>query len=268
MIEINKEKFERIVLAATSSNADVFNSMGDSIQLSIQKVEQKFLGASFAIPENLLPEFERFVCMDAFYNAIPMLDIVLTSTGFGVVNNQNVAPASRERVQALRDLVRKSADDAEERIIEGLILQPAWGDLPCARMLITSLFYTSSCLKDFAGQPFATRLDLLSAMTRIYTAEEKIRRTVSSEFFEYLLSQIRNNRLSDHEILLVWTLRKSIGLFIANSQEASARALDEASNLLENNIDRFPIYKNSEAYQVKHFEFYKNAKEDSCVFWG
>ena len=33
--------------------------------------------------------------------AIPSLDLVLTTNGFGIVSNQNVVPASRERVDAL-----------------------------------------------------------------------------------------------------------------------------------------------------------------------
>ena len=45
---------------------------------------------------------KRIVVNDAFHRAIPYLDLVLTPNGFGIVSNQNVAPASKERVASLR----------------------------------------------------------------------------------------------------------------------------------------------------------------------
>lgn len=266
MIVIDKDKFERIVLAATSSSVDVFNSMIDNIQLSIKTVELRFLGG-LPVPESLLPDIERYVCLSAFYQAIPMLDLVLTPTGFGVVNNQNVAPASRERVSALRELIRISADEAQDRIIEALPLIEDWGNTVCARMLISSFFYTSEHLRDYAGMPDATRRDLSSVHPAILSAEERIRREISSELIDDLLSKIRNNRLSDYETLIIWALRKSIGLSISRNETAAQQALNEVVNQLESNIERFPIYQNSEAYKVKYFEFYQNAQEDSCFFW-
>lgn len=267
MIVIDKEKFERIVLAATSSGTDVFNSMMDNIQLSIKTVEQRFLGG-YQISESLRPDIERYVCLSAFYQAIPMLDLVLTSTGFGVVNNQNVSPASKERVSALRESIRISADAAQDRIIDALTLIDGWGNTLCARMLISSLFYISDHLKDYAGMAEATRRDLLSVQPAILLAEEKIRSTISSELYDDLLCKVRTNRLSDHETMLVWSLRKVIGLFVTRNELAAKSQLAEVVNLLENDLERFPIYQNSEAYKVKHFEFYQNAKEDSCYFWG
>ncbi len=35
------------------------------------------------------------------------LTFVLTPTGFGIVNNQNLSPASRDRVETLRKSVRQ-----------------------------------------------------------------------------------------------------------------------------------------------------------------
>ena len=43
---------------------------------------------------------ERAVVCEAMRTAIPSLDIVITPNGFGVVSNQNIAPASKERVES------------------------------------------------------------------------------------------------------------------------------------------------------------------------
>lgn len=270
MIKIDKDKFEKIVLAATSSTADVFESLEDSISISQQKLQDIVFGVIDinALPNALTLDAERFICMDAFYCTIPQLDLVLTDTGFGVVNNQNVSPASRDRVEALRRLVVQCADDALDRIITSLLGNQDWMDSASARLIVDSLFYTADQLRDYAGKPDAHRTDLYTFRPTILEAEELITRTISAEFFVYLISQIRRNKLSDYETLLVWTLRKAIGFFINKQIPAFKKELANASNLLENDIDKFPVYRNSEAYKVKHFEYYKNEKDDTCYFFG
>ena len=42
---------------------------------------------------------EKLVACQAYMTAIPSLDLVLTPNGFGIVSNQNIVPASRERVE-------------------------------------------------------------------------------------------------------------------------------------------------------------------------
>lgn len=271
MIKIDQEKFEKFVLTATNADADVFESLQDRIAISTRKLQSKVFGPVLDIqdlPDNLTEEVERFICMDAFANAIPMLDLVLTETGFGVVNNQNVSPASRDRVESLRTLVCQSADDSMDNIINLLVGHETWSKSAYASLLVNSLYYTADQLRDHAGKPDAHRSDLYSLRPTIYEAEEIIFRTISASLFSYLMSKIRENTLQDYEVLLIWTLRKAIGFFINKQSAAFKRELDDAVNLLENNIDKFPVYKESEAYKVKHFEFYKNEKDDSCYFFG
>lgn len=80
----------------------------------------KFWVFRFVVPENVYDEISddrkaivrRIVVLHAFHNAVPSLDLVLTPNGFGVVSNQNVAPASRERVKALLDSLIISRDES------------------------------------------------------------------------------------------------------------------------------------------------------------
>jgi hypothetical protein len=50
----------------------------------------------------LLPYVRNTVAKFAFYQAVPMLNVAITSSGFGVVSNTNLAPASDTRVNAFR----------------------------------------------------------------------------------------------------------------------------------------------------------------------
>ncbi|MBD5172297.1 MAG: hypothetical protein HDT02_03635 [Bacteroidales bacterium] len=70
------------------------------------------------------------VAWDAWFNAIPSLDLVVTPTGFAVTSNNNLAPASRDRVAAAREQARKSADNALLRIIHSLVVSGDWSKSP------------------------------------------------------------------------------------------------------------------------------------------
>nr|DAU09368.1 MAG TPA: hypothetical protein [Caudoviricetes sp.] len=271
MIKIDKDKFEKIVLAATSSTAEVFDMMEDPIAVSTAKLKSTVFGTVIdfeALPEVVVEDVERFICLDAFYDAMPGLDLVLTSTGFGIVNNQNLSPASRDRVETLRKSIRQAADDAMDAIISGLIGNDDWAASAYGKLLISSLYYSAVQLRDYAGKPEAYRSDLIALRPVISEAEEIIYRNISAVLFEHLLEQTRAKTLTEYETLLVWMLRKAVGFFVNQQSQAFKRELDNAVNFLEGNIDKFSVYQESEAYKVKHFERYKNEKDDSCYFWG
>lgn len=54
----------------------------------------------------------KMVAYQAFMQAIPNLDLVLTPNGFGIVNNSNVASASKERVERLLAQLEAQRDNA------------------------------------------------------------------------------------------------------------------------------------------------------------
>lgn len=62
-------------------------------------------------------EIGRVVAAEAMRSAIPSLDVVATPNGFGVVSDQNIAPASPERVRRLTEELAKAADGARIRFV-------------------------------------------------------------------------------------------------------------------------------------------------------
>ena len=54
----------------------------------------------------------QIVCYEAFRRALPHLDVILTPNGFGIVNNQNIVPASKERINRLLDTLLENRDAA------------------------------------------------------------------------------------------------------------------------------------------------------------
>ena len=68
----------------------------------------------------------RIVALDAFRNAIPHLDLILTPNGFGIVSNTNVAPASKDRVERLISSLLANRDDEIEHLISLLVHEQEW----------------------------------------------------------------------------------------------------------------------------------------------
>lgn len=64
-----------------------------------------------AIANPIIDKIKGAIAYEAFYRAIPSLDLVLTPNGFGIVSNQNIAPASRERVDALKESLIENRDN-------------------------------------------------------------------------------------------------------------------------------------------------------------
>ena len=270
-MKITKELFEKYAIAAISSNALVFDSLTSAFAAVSSKLSNVVLGPKISIDSLSGVQLlfaEKYICLRAFYEQIPQLDLVLTPNGFGVVSNQNLTPASKDRVDSLRKTLLQQSDEALDLLIQSLIGMEDWAKSVNARMLIDSLFYSASALRDYAGKPDAFRSDLFRYRPRIAEAEENIRRAISSVMFNRLLEGTRLKNLTDSEVLLSWSLCKAIGYFINSQGQAFKHELNTAVNLLEDQPDDFPVYKDSEAYKVKHFERYKNEKDDTTYFFG
>ena len=63
---------------------------------------------------------------EAMIHAIPQLDLILTPNGFGIVSNQNIAPASKERIERLLLSLEKLCDDTLQIILSLLPTAHHW----------------------------------------------------------------------------------------------------------------------------------------------
>lgn len=68
----------------------------------------------------------KVVVCEAFKNAVPSLDLILTPNGFGIVSNSNVAPASKERVYRLIDSLEAERDNAIRLLLSSLPGETSW----------------------------------------------------------------------------------------------------------------------------------------------
>lgn len=80
--------------------------------------------------ERLYMQSAQIIVYKAMTIAVPMLDLVLTPNGFGVVSNANVAPASRERVDKLISSLETEWQTVAVQLIDELRSEALWHDTP------------------------------------------------------------------------------------------------------------------------------------------
>lgn len=271
-ITFSQEIFEKTCSSATNSTAEVYDMIAPHLDDTLQSINCVLLG-DMADKLDTIPGLEqavtKLVCLRTYQEQIPQLDLVLTPTGFGVVSNQNLAPASADRVKNLLQQVTNAAEDTYDRCLE-LLVGTSWADTAQARINIPNLMYTAKQLKMYVDFPSADvhRSKLLEFRTKIYQAEEKIRQHVSAEFFDHILEQARHNAFTKEESAMADYMCKFIGFCIAKNWPAAKSMLERIENYAESKVEVFTSYKDSEAYKVKHFQTYQNEKDDSTYFWG
>ena len=94
------------VFATVNGEVSLFDKVKVDIDLAENWVENTFTGD--VVFEEICDENDprhelvsKLVVTEAMRRTIPSLDLVLTPNGFGVVSTQNIAPASKERVERL-----------------------------------------------------------------------------------------------------------------------------------------------------------------------
>lgn len=104
LIKDNEElmKYLNNCLSTVQGEKTLFEKMRYYIALSQTWVHMNVIDINIDIAKEVEEKIKAVIAYDAFHRAIPSLDLVLTPNGFGVVSNQNIAPASRERVDGLR----------------------------------------------------------------------------------------------------------------------------------------------------------------------
>lgn len=216
----------------------------------------------------------QVVAHKAYYDAIPMLDLVETENGFGVVNNGNIAPASKERVEALRTQVNEMLSDASENLLDYLEASESWHadwqSSPAYTIISNSIIRTLNVFRQYAV--FAgTRRDFTRLSPVMFSIQRRlIEPVISPELFAEILQQCRTNSLSDANATIIDDLRFALAtatlsdrqyrsLFIdspymlkaaesldpdQSPQQYLYRVLEE----LHANPDSYPAYKNSDTY--------------------
>lgn len=295
MVEIDKNTFERVVPAFKTPTGEVFKKVERFVKEAAAEWDSVMVeGAklSAVIEEKL----KVAICSRAAYNAMPHLDLVLTPTGFGIVSNQNTAPASKERVGALREQLRIDASEMEDDVMEYL----AWQNLMVDRhMRVRNLLWTARLMDRYGIRPTDNVLERLfqrnvlwqapyfygygtrtkdlrrvykeerqELMTAMHDANARLVDVISPELNEALIAFQYGGLKPDDTVLYAMLLENARYLLAAYvMQQPTAHFERQLLDMLMKHAAEIPEFFNSRTYEADKVKAYENGKEDACYFF-
>lgn len=270
MITITQLDFSRELPFVSTATDDLYDSVAQDFTDTFSSLTVAALSPAVAeaLPAVIEPSVRQFVITDAFLGKIHSRDVILTDTGFGIVSNQNIAPASQQRVEAARKEISFRRDRALERIVDLCRRVSGWADTIQAEVQIPTLLWNPTLLAANTAQTsWPSYEDLRKATPAIVDAETKLRRMLGEALMEQLLAEERRALLKEERFRAVQLMRRYIGAVIDDRHDAQRRyAL--LANFIEQHIDRFPEYRDSRAYTANHHQGYENKKDDPTFFFG
>jgi hypothetical protein len=200
----------------------------------------------------LLRFCENVVCLKGYLDAIPMLDLVETETGFGVTSNQNVAPASQQRVAALTKGIDIRLSDGIEQLLEYLEgnedFYDDWKGAKAYTINHDSYIFTLTQFRRY-GRYTGSRLEFLQDVSKVTQAIRlKIEPVISVELSAAIIGQLQDNDLNDANKKIIEDLRFSLAAYVTDNEAIANSFLARVRRVLLANADDYPEFKDSEIY--------------------
>lgn len=270
-MEITKQEFEAYLCIAISSNDGVYEKVQPHFEAYYDECKASVLGSAGtqAVESSTMPlcnVVKNWVSLRAFLGVFRQLDLVLTPTGFGVVSTNQMAPASKQRVDALIGQLRDNALSIHGRLLEELCKVSDWGQSDQARENIDTLFFDFRLLQKMQG-PATSHLEWQTAQRLIGEADEALRLKISNQYMDHLLDAVRCNNASADDNAVIFLCRKIINLWVYGDKESVKLKMRRLLNMLDANLESYSIYA-EHGYPVNHHEDFKNTEDAPAYVFG
>lgn len=273
-IIIERTDFERAVPAFRSPTPEVWNKVQRYVQ-GCTAAWQAIITTDATLPDHVAASLVTAICLRAAYDAVPQMDLVLTPTGFGIVSNQNTAPASRERVDALRLQLRRDACQLEDAVLSYLA---AHNLMTMRRSRADSLLWTPTlCTLYGIRTPDGREVlrEEFEAMgTALHAASARVADAISPELYAAL---VKRQYAADADLTPDTTpaayaeaLTMARRLMAAHVMHGPGIAdhTRHIINFIEAHADQLDEYRLSPTYQARHAKLYENKQADPSFFFG
>ena len=210
---------------------------------------------------------KRALCQSAFLDAIPVLDLQLSEAGFVVQSNQAVSPASKERVEKLKEATAQRKSQALDILTRFLMDNSKSEESKYPRWRSTPQFEYLSCGIIFGVDEYKRNFATVKSFQEVvmtwdgyYKMIPKMKvvlhtivaEYISEEYAKELLEKKRDAKVLipvEREVLEYVCLAIVAGS-IDNEPLARSMAI-RANNIMKNHIDDFATFKNSDKYGRK-----------------
>ena len=272
-LTITKDVFEFVLPVFQSPTEHLFERLAHEISVATEEV-QALIGDYADEHPIVTSPAQAYICCVAARRTLPQLDLVLTETGFGVVSNQNLVPASQARVAALDESLRQKQTIAKERLLLAL-LSTEWNASSDAISRISGLYWLPCHMRRHGvtvdNKPvFEDEFEALRP--QLVMAEAKVISLISPELYDYLVEQERTNHKEQTKEVAVLIERVRFVIAALMKEHSHPRdvkpLVKRLLDTLELYKDKFTMYVNSSTYKAQQVPPYENKKEDSIFFFS
>ena len=263
---ISKPAFEQYVPSFRDSQPNTFEAVRPMMEhyLSVAKEQM-------AVPEDYpnQPLLEAYVYKNAAAEAVPSLDLILTDSGFAVVSNQNLAPASRERVAALLNSLRRQASDARDLLILDLC-KTNWVSSQQCTLLRSTLLWCPMLARRYgsARNENDPQNDFLLHLPTIEQASEMATNIIGQPLMDFLITHQDEYSEKPAYVLVRESTRKYMSAVVQQNRRAAEAQRQYILKKIELLADELPEYKESSTYRAAHAKGYENKPEDPTFFFA
>lgn len=260
------ELFNTFAEAIAKADGEIRSLVGDEIYARLEAVPQEETPVVVAI---ISRASASYICNRAYWDALPHLDLVLTPTGFGVVSNANVAPASADRVNRLRAHLERNWLTARMSLLEDLVAtdEGGWCDSPQAVREISSSLFWRNAHYQLLGKTVTAESELVELRPKIALAENELASIISTEMLRAVLDAQRHPPMSAQMAIVSSLCRQFVVAVVSDSGDADAIRRSILDHLTRN-ADSFPAFKESSVYAAIKSTRYENAEDDPCFFFA
>lgn len=218
------------------------------------------------VDEDILKLCLNVIANHAYWDAIPFLDLVHTNQGFAVISANNKLPASKERVERLREQCLIRRDNEVENLIDYLedtvTYHDDWKGSSAYSILSDCLIQTARELSNYAEWT-GTRKDFLKLRPRLIQETMTMLEPVfSKDYIEELIEKQRDDELSGDDLRVALLMKQSLGALVVDRREVAINIAADALRYIDNNTASFPTYLASKEYESRS-TYYVNTTDDA-----
>lgn len=225
----------------------------------------------------LLPYVQRPLAWFAMMKGLDNLNVVITNNGLAVVQNPNLAPASKQRRDDLMQNISDNAWDNMEALLEFLEENITdYTEWESSEAYTYQYQYLISSARKFNELYPINRSRLTFINWRHIMADVELLQmepVVSKDLMDELKAEIKADTVSANNLLIIEKLQKALAyLTVAETQDEKFRMkgmhyLMHVKQLLDATPDNFQTYKASSVYDatIVSYEKYENTS-DSNLF--
>ena len=204
------------------------------------------------------------VAHEALMRAVPSLDLVLTTNGFGIVSNSNVAPASRDRVVRLINSLEASRDIAIEQMLQYLFQNERWFATSKRRWFTATLFPNID-LANLCGIAEKRWANYLALRLKAVEVEQRIAEEyISPEQMDVLRGEVIgidwSFTIADRLHLRVIEQLRSIVVNVLQGNMLDIQGLRDIVDLMRKNEEYFAEFADSDTAKLFSPPIFENKK--------